>query len=387
MPAKAVFDLWEDDKGLHLDNIAVDGEGLVMRGSVLLDKDRNPISGDFSRFGLKKGDNAKVRFTRGPDKAVTVVFEATSFDARGLLLSHRKPTTPGGSGASPDLVLKLKATALQGFNDVAFQDVTVDGRWRAGAFQTLEVRARAAGSRKPLSLAIRPDGSGRRLTAASEDAGAALSFLDLFDRIQGGTLTLSARLPSPGVSDGTLRLVDFHLLEEPKSGRGSASSQEADGTRRIQLRRAEIDRSTNFDRAQVRFAVRDGIVDVPEAVAKGASVGATVNGQVDLASQRLSLSGTYIPAFGLNNLAGQIPIFGAITGSGANEGLVGVTFRVVGPIDDPILQINPLSAVAPGIFRRIFEFQKEERLPGGGGGDPNAPTRITPDAGPTRITP
>ena len=50
--------------------------------------------------------------------------------------------------------------------------------------------------------------------------------------------------------------------------------------------------------------------------------------------------------------------------------------RPVGPLDDPILAINPLSAVAPGIFRRIFEFQNEE-LPAQTG-DPNAPTKITP---------
>ena len=218
-----------------------------------------------------------------------------------------------------------------------------------------------------------------------EDAGAALSFLDLFDRIQGGTLTVSARLDGPGTSIGTLRLLAFHLLEEPKAGRITASKEGADGIRQVPIRRAEIDRSTNFDRASVHFAMHDGIIDVTEGVAKGASVGATATGQIDVAAQRLSLSGTYIPAYGLNNLAGRIPILGAIAGAGSNEGLVGVTFRVVGAIDDPILQIPPHSAVAPGIFRRIFEFQNEE-MPQGGG-DPNAPTRLMPGDGPTKITP
>ncbi|MCE1235981.1 MAG: AsmA-like C-terminal region-containing protein [Hyphomicrobiales bacterium] len=384
VPAKAAFDLWDDDKGLHVDNLAVDSEGLSIRGSLLLDKDRNLIAADLPRFQLRKGDAAKVKVSRAADKALTIAFEATSFDVRGLLHTSRRPPASGEAAASPDLILKLKAHALQGFGDVVLSDVTVDGRWRAGAFQTLELRGRS-GPRRPLSVAVRPEGGHRRFTAVAEDAGAALRFLDLFDRVDGGKLTLSARLGEPGSSEGTLRLVDFHLLEEPRSGRGVASETTADGGRRVLIRRAEIDRSTNFDRAQVRFAMHDGIIDVAEGIAKGASVGATATGQIDVVARRLSLSGTYIPAFGLNNLAGRIPILGTIAGSGSNEGLVGVTFRVGGPIEDPILEINPLSAVAPGIFRRIFEFQRDERPQSSG--DPNAPTSILPETGPTRITP
>jgi hypothetical protein len=34
-----------------------------------------------------------------------------------------------------------------------------------------------------------------------------------------------------------------------------------------------------------------------------------------------------------------------------------VTFKVEGTTDEPRFFINPLSAIAPGIFRKIFEFQ------------------------------
>lgn len=386
VPAKASFDLWDDDKGLHVDNLVLDSEGLTVRGSLLLDKDRNLVAADLSKFALRKGDAAKIKVTRGSDKAYTIVFDGSDFDVRGLLQFNRKPPPSVGEGTSapPDLVLKIRSARLKGFNEVALTDVSVDGRWRAGAFQSLELRART-GPKSPLSLAIRPEGDHRRFTAVAEDAGSALNFLDLFDRIEGGKLTLSARLAGPGVSEGTLRLVDFHLLEEPRSGRGTASEEGSDGTRRIRIRRAEIDRSTNFDRAQVRFSMHDGIVDVTEGIAKGATTGATASGQIDVAGQRLSLSGTYIPAYGINNLVGRIPIVGAIAGAGSNEGLVGVTFRIGGRIEDPILEINPLSAVAPGIFRRIFEFQRGEMQQSSG--DPNAPTSIMPESGPTRITP
>ena len=48
-----------------------------------------------------------------------------------------------------------------------------------------------------------------------------------------------------------------------------------------------------------------------------------------------------------------------IAGGGCREGLIGVTFKIEGPIAEPHVFFNPLSAVAPGIFRKIFEFQPQ----------------------------
>jgi hypothetical protein len=53
---------------------------------------------------------------------------------------------------------------------------------------------------------------------------------------------------------------------------------------------------------------------------------------------------------------GQIPIFGLVLGGGSNEGLVGLTYEVVGPPAAPVLRVNPISVVVPGLFRKIFEF-------------------------------
>jgi hypothetical protein len=41
---------------------------------------------------------------------------------------------------------------------------------------------------------------------------------------------------------------------------------------------------------------------------------------------------------------------------GSNEGVFGVTYEVVGTPDKPTLRVNPISAMAPGVLRKIFEF-------------------------------
>ncbi|MDK9698079.1 MAG: DUF3971 domain-containing protein [Siculibacillus sp.] len=378
VPARAQLDLVEDDKGVRLENLTVESEGLAIAGSVQLDKDHKIVSADFGRFALRKGDAAKLKVARAADQTLAVTFEAQSFDVRSVLQSGRRggpEDDPRPASAKPtDLVLKLRAARLVGFNDVALADAALDARYRGGAFATLQFSARSSGGRS-LSASIKPEGDKRAITVNADDAGAVLSFLDFFDRIRGGRLIMAAKASAPGMVQGRVRLEAFDLLEQPKSARAAPQST-ADGVRQIKVRRVEINPQTDFSKATVAFSMRDGVVTVTEGVAKGNTVGATASGQLDLNNQRISLSGTYIPAFGLNNLAGRIPVFGAITGAGSDGGLVGVTFRVFGGLEDPILEVNPLSAIAPGIFRRIFEFQRDERPAPAPTG--NAPTRITP---------
>src|SRR5690606_21113859 len=97
---------------------------------------------------------------------------------------------------------------------------------------------------------------------------------------------------------------------------------------------------------------------VDEAFLRGTGMGATFAGVFDLARGVVSMSGTYIPVYGLNNVFSRVPVVGKILGGDNAEGLIGVTFKVEGPIDGPRVFVNPLSALAPGIFRKIFEYRR-----------------------------
>jgi hypothetical protein len=98
---------------------------------------------------------------------------------------------------------------------------------------------------------------------------------------------------------------------------------------------------------------------VREAAIFGQQFGLTLNGSADTVRDRISMSGTFVPAYGLNNAFAQVPLVGTILGGGRNEGLLGITFSLSGRASQPSIQVNPLSAVTPGIFRRIFEFPNE----------------------------
>ena len=108
---------------------------------------------------------------------------------------------------------------------------------------------------------------------------------------------------------------------------------------------------------------------IKEGVVRGPTVGATLDGHIDYAQDELRLRGTFVPLYGLNNMFGKIPLVGLFLGGGSNEGLVGINYEASGTPESPRISINPISAVAPGLLRKM--------IPGPGSADPNyiPPTR------------
>ena len=86
-------------------------------------------------------------------------------------------------------------------------------------------------------------------------------------------------------------------------------------------------------------------------------IGATMEGNIDYARDQVHVRGTLVPLYGLNNMFGQIPIVGMFLGGGSNEGIFGITYEVTGPTTNPRPVVNPISAIAPGILRKFFEFR------------------------------
>ncbi|WP_295814556.1 PAS domain S-box protein [uncultured Nitratireductor sp.] len=89
------------------------------------------------------------------------------------------------------------------------------------------------------------------------------------------------------------------------------------------------------------------------------------NHVLDLVNDTADASGTVVPAYSLNRVLGKIPVSGSLLTGGENEGIFAATYKVEGPIEDPKIQVNPLSALAPGFLRTLFGLgaAKEPALP------------------------
>jgi uncharacterized protein YhdP len=94
----------------------------------------------------------------------------------------------------------------------------------------------------------------------------------------------------------------------------------------------------------------------------GSQLGLTFQGRVDLATDTLDLEGTIVPLYGVNWTIGQIPIIGRLLRGSEGEGAFAMTYGMRGPVPDPTISVNPLSALAPGFLRDLFSGLREGTL-------------------------
>ena len=99
------------------------------------------------------------------------------------------------------------------------------------------------------------------------------------------------------------------------------------------------------------MTVRDGVL-------RGPMIGATVEGNIDYARDQVAMRGTLVPLYGLNNMFGQIPIVGPVPRRRQQRGHVRHHLRGERHDGNPRPMVNPISAIAPGVLRKFFEFRE-----------------------------
>jgi hypothetical protein len=180
----------------------------------------------------------------------------------------------------------------------------------------------------------------------TNDAGAFFRFTDTYSKVVAGQLQLTMDPPTaePKARDGLINIRNFSVKGEASLDRIAAGGSTG------------VQNGVSFSALRAEFTWQNGQLAVRDGVVKGPMVGGTIGGNIDFPANQVRMNGTFIPMYGLNNMFGQIPIVGLFLGGGSNEGLIGVTYEVVGTPGQPVLRVNPISAMAPGVLRKIFEF-------------------------------
>jgi hypothetical protein len=346
-PGKLTFDATEKkDGGYAIQNIMLDLGPSSFRGQADLGADGAITAARFSLFRLSPGDNVKLDYERPNGGVGKVTIRGNNFDARPFL---RIAGDPGKRDGDRDLDVDLKTTLLSGHGGEVLTSAEARLSLRSSALRQVSVTGKLNG--RPVAVQGRAAGDGPLPVAVeSDDAGALFRYVDLYSRMQGGDLTGEVVVSQRRMS-GFVLANDFALRDEPAFRRLLAEGRTDAGV--------AIARDPRFTKMRIDFAREGSETAVKDAVIFGQELGLTFNGVIDQIRDRISLSGTFVPAYGLNNAFAQIPLVGNILGGGRNEGLLAVTFGVSGRVSQPTVTVNPLSAVAPGIFRKIFEFRND----------------------------
>ncbi len=358
----AVFNVVQKPQSTRFEDIVIDGGGVSIKGSLEVDQNGDLLNANFPTYSPSEGDKTTLKAERGPDGVVKVTMRGDVFDGRGFLKSaiSGKEADAKSKTRSIDFDVDLKLGAVAGYFGEALRSVDCKLSRRNGVIKSFALSGKL-GRDTPLTGDLRGRPQGRDVIyLETNDAGAFFRFTDTYSKAVGGHLQLAMDPPTaePSTKEGLISVRDFSVKGEASLDRVAAGGP------------ANVQNGVTFSRLRAEFTRQNGQLTIREGVVKGPMIGGTIEGSIDYPGNQVRMSGTFVPMYGLNNMFGQIPIVGLFLGGGSNEGLIGVTYEIVGTPGQPVLRVNPISAMAPGVLRKIFEF---------GTGKQNTPIEFPPN--------
>jgi hypothetical protein len=348
--ARATFTMVKAAKSVRFDDLAIEGAGAHVRGSIDLDDSGDVTSANFPTFALSPGDKASLKADRGNDGVLRIVMRGDLYDGRNFVKSSLSGAPENGKRKQPDVDLDIKLGTVAGHNGETLRGLDLKLSRRGGRIRNFAMDAKI-GRDTPLTgdMRVRTRDKHPVVFFETKDAGALFRFTDLYPRMVGGAMSLAMDPPTQDQTPqaGTLVIRNFTVRGESALDRLMSGARNADGSQGDRNGIDFTELHADFTRFPGKMAIRDGVV-------RGPTVGATIEGQIDYARNDVHLRGTFVPFYGLNNMFGQIPIVGLFLGGGSNEGLVGITYEAVGPPSAPRLSVNPVTAIAPGLLRKFI---------------------------------
>lgn len=343
----ASFVYEKNDKGgvirdleLKASDISITGEiDLNRKGGVTEARFPVVVLSDENRFGVTIGQK---------DDALAISLSGRSFDARPLLKSIFGGKGGDDSETKQSYSIKIDLSRVYAQRGEILTDVTGQISARKGVIQQANVQGTFI-SGNPVVFKINPAGDTRELRVAGRDAGAALRAANLYSKIAGGALDFEAKMvngPGGSLRSGRLIIRDFEVRDE-------AALAELDRKGKPKKSAGPRKAGVAFSKLTLPFTADTRYIRIGDAVVKGPQMCATADGLIRRADGAMDIDGTIIPACALNRVPGDIPIIGDIL---VGDGLFGLTYALGGAISNPKFQVNPVSAIAPGIFRRFFEY-------------------------------
>ncbi len=340
-----------------------------------------------ARFTLRDGDLADIHDLTMEAPALSIrghsagnVFSLQEArigrtDASGTLTAPARPGAPWvlrASGAALDLRhdARPRETGAKPAQAAGGKAASSGPPWQADlSFGTLyvsnppapglaDVRVNAAGQGYDLrqasataagvEIAIAPLPGGRSsLSIQGDDAGMLLRVLNAYDGMRGGKLSLDADYGG-GTTKGTLKMTDARLVNAP------GFTKVLQAATLYGVAEAVSGPGLMINHAAIPFTLDGDVLNLKGADAYSESLGFTASGTVNTDTNICDLDATIVPAYALNALPGKIPLIGRLFSAEKGGGLFAVRAHLQGPLEDPQVRVNPLSALTPGFLRGIF---------------------------------
>jgi Protein of unknown function/AsmA-like C-terminal region len=359
------------DGGLALNAIDGRGGGLFVQGRVRLARDERLLEADLPRLAVEGRSDARIGATRGGDGGLDVAVRGALFDAAPFMTGDDAPDEAGPRTAAVAAPVRasIEVDRLKMRGGATMSDARVSFASARGVLTTLSAQGVSPDGR-PFSLALgpRPGEPAGRIVFRSDDAGFAVRALTGSENVVGGAASADGEWRG-GRARFTINMRNFQVVRLPALAQLLSSAGSLRG-----LVGALNGDGIAFSQMEAQMTYANDRVAFTEGSMRGPSLGLTASGAYDMKRDNLDINGVVAPSPLLNlSMLGEIPVLGNLLVSRRGEGVVGMTYSINGRVAQPRVGVNPLSALTPGIFRRIFEpAPAREPAPSSGGAETQA---------------
>ncbi len=346
------------DEGAAVNALSLSGEGIDIGGSLAFDGQGALQLADLRRFFLDGAADISIMAKRDGAGvlALSIVgpfLNAGSMIQQTLESGDAKDGAPFDWGAGVGVQARIDEVEVR--NGVRYLNSALDLSRNAERLQALNFSAFGADGR-PLTVTMEltgaEAGSQRAIEARTSALGEFMSGVFGVRSVARGEGSMRIMLhPSgePGF-EGEIEARNLQVVNAPLLAR-IFSAGSLDGLANL-MNGEGID----FSYAYGQFDFAKGVVSVKDMHATGSSVGITADGYIDFSPDGgADLNGAVAPLYMLNSVLGNAPLIGDLLVGKKGEGLVAFTYRVNGATENPTVFVNPLSALTPGIFRRLMQ--------------------------------
>lgn len=342
------------DKPTLIRDFTLQGDGYMSQGSATFAADGKTVNGaklNPLRYG--RSDIAADISRRG-DGGFDIAITGKAFDAAHVFKSDNGEAGKTLNGAAADaavtpLSIALDVETLHLNDEGSLANVTARLQRDSKHWRTIKLEAEPAPA-KTFTVDLAPNGANRRLQVRSDDAGSIFKALGISENVIGGRLRLDGDYDdsqASGPLSGKLEAENFRLVRAPVMAKllsvalltGVLDSLRGEGI--------------GFDRLDMPFTLKDGVIEMRSARAHGSALGVTAEGWINLDRETIGLRGTIVPAYAVNSILNNIPLIGPLLG-GEGSGIFAATYRMTGRYDDPETSVNPLASLTPGFLRGLF---------------------------------
>lgn len=355
--------IFDNNKLSDVPNFHLKKNDFLLDGKISLNKNGEISTIDIEKIeGPKTSANAKIEFTYQPKYKIKINVNGNTYDLTELFTKRENKQKQQAKTDKenlndddledvPDTEVLITVNSLWTNPDTPIKNFVGSATLKNGiGIHEMHILGNH-GSDKSIkfNLDYAPRKNGEYfLNIDSNNAGSTLRVLRLYENMSGGILKIEAKKGKDKKMIGHAKIRDFRIHNTPLMAKlltvaslsGMLDMLKGDGL--------------VFSHFDAPFTYEHKTLKITDAKMFGNVIGFTSDGTVNRTTSDINIKGIVSPAYSLNSMVGKIPLVGKVL-AGHDGTIFAFDYAITNTIDDPKININPLSILSPNSVKDLFK--------------------------------